>query len=123
MIAFVIAMAILSMSFGLLALASPPALMKLVSRLNSGAGLWFAAGVRVLFGVALWTSAPVSRTPAAFQAIGAITVFAGVALPFLGQARFKTLVDWFSAQPAAIIRAWSLLAFAFGAYLLWAALA
>jgi len=89
----------------------------------SPAGLWSAAGLRLVFGVALWFAAPASRTPLAFQILAAIALTAAVLLPLLGLERFKRLLAWWLAQSAALQRAWLAASAAFGAFLLWSALA
>ena len=51
---------------------------------------------------------------------GVISVAAGLMVPCLGLARIGKMVDWWSARPAFVFRAWSMVALAFGLYLVWA---
>jgi len=117
----VAAVAGLISGLGFYALVSPPGLMRLVARMNSNAGLWTAAVLRVLFGIALWTAAPASRVPLALEVLAVITVIAGLALPIIGLARLGPLIEWWSQRPAGLIRGWACLVIAFGGFLVWAA--
>jgi hypothetical protein len=88
----------------------------------SPAGLWSAASLRLIFGIALWIAAPVSKTPLAFQILAVVALVAAVLLPVLGLERFKALLAWWLGQPRALQRAWLTASTAFGAFLLWSVL-
>lgn len=103
-------------------LVAPSGLLQLVARMGTTRGLWTAAVSRVVFGALLWLAAPASRTPFAFELLGAIAIFAGVALPLVGLARFRALVGWVAAAPPGAIRLWTVFALAFGAFLAWSVL-
>ncbi len=49
-----------------------------------------------------------------------IAVAAGLITPVLGLARIGRLIDWWSAQPTIVLRAWAAFALAFGLFLAWA---
>ena len=106
-------------AWGILA---PSRILDFANRFGTSGGLWVASAIRVVFGLALWFAAPASRAPLLLQVLGAITVLAGVMLPFLGVDRFKALIDWGTKLSPNKLRAWCLLALALGGTLLWALL-
>ena len=76
----------------------------------------------MVFGLALWFAGPASRAPLLLQVLGAITLVAGVMLPFIGVDRFKALLDWWTKLSPTAMRFNSLFAVVFGAIILWALL-
>lgn len=105
---------------GVTGLVSPPRLAAFVGRWRSQMGLTFAAGIRLLLGIALLLAAPDSRAPLYLQVFGGLALVAAVALPLLGQRRFDALIDWWVAQAPATVRLWCLVALAVGASFVWA---
>ena len=100
----------------------PARLADFVTRFSSKGGLWFAAGIRLVFGLALWFAAPASRAPLLLQVLGFVALVAAVILPFVGVDRFKRLIDWWTALSPNAMRFNSLFAVAVGAVILWALL-
>jgi hypothetical protein len=119
MIAVVVAFALLMLGIGLFGAAVPARLIAFARFWQNPAALWLAAGIRVVFGLALYLVAPDTRAPGAFQTFGILVVLAGVALPFLGRERIGRLIDWWAALPEAVIRGWALLAVLFGVLILY----
>jgi hypothetical protein len=115
-----IGISVLIAALGALGVASPERLISILRRLETPGGLYTSAVVRVVLGVALVLAAPTSRAPDLIRLFGVIAVVAGLMLPILGLARIGKLVDWWSARPAFVIRAWAVIALAFGLYLVWA---
>ena len=111
---------LLTAAFGALGVASPSRLLGVVRYLQTPMGLYFAAGIRVLLGVALLFSAPTSRAPGPIYILGVFIIVIGVITPFFGLERFRRLLDWWSAQGSAFVRAWALLALVFGLSLAYA---
>ena len=111
---------LLTAAFGALGIASPSRLLALVRRLQTPIGLYFAAGIRVLFGVALLFAAPTSRAPGLIYILGVFIIIIGVITPFFGLERFRRLLDWWSAQGSAFVRGWAVLALLFGLSLAYA---
>ena len=111
-VAFTLALAIAAL--GAVGVLAPSVLLALVTAMRSPGGLWVAAVLRVVLGTALYVAAPRSRAPTIFRALGVLTVLAGVALPFLGVARFDALLGWWVAQGASVTRVWAAGAVAFG---------
>ena len=101
-------------------IASPAGLVSFTRKWQGQLGIWMGAASRIVFGVALWRSASSSRTPAAFQFLGVISLFSGIALPIIGEVRLAKLISWWSEQPSTFIRGWSVVAVALGVFLFWA---
>ena len=79
----VVVVSMLAVGIGVVGLVSPATQVAFVSRLESSAGLWASAGIRLVFGLALWLVAPASRTPVVFQGLAVLSVGAAILLPFL----------------------------------------
>ena len=101
---------------------APARLTILVNRFASPGGVWIAAAIRLVLGLALWFAAPVSRAPLLLQVLGVVAIVAAVVLPLMGVERFKAMVSWWVDLSPAAQRVWSLVAVAFGAVILWALL-
>lgn len=83
---------------GLLGFISPGMLISMVRRFAGPLGVYAAAGIRLIMGLALYLSAPVSRIPHAVRALGDITLAAGAVTPFFGPERFRAALAWWSAR-------------------------
>ncbi|NNE17081.1 MAG: hypothetical protein HKN10_01270 [Myxococcales bacterium] len=113
---------VFTLLMGVWGVIAPARLAELVARFGSKGGLWFAAGLRLVFGLALWFAAPASRAPLLLQVLGVAALIAAVVLPFMGVDRFKRLIDWWTALAPNAMRFNSLFAVAVGAAILWALL-
>jgi hypothetical protein len=111
---------LLTAAFGALGIASPSRLLGVVRYFQTPMGLYFAAGIRVLLGVALLFAAPTSRAPGLIYILGVFIIIIGVITPFFGLGRFRRLLDWWSAQGSAFVRGWAVLALLFGLSLAYA---
>ncbi len=111
---------LLAAAFGALGIASPSRLLGVVRYFQTPVGLYFAAGIRVLLGVALLFAAPTSRAPGLIYILGVFIIVIGVITPFFGLERFRRLLDWWSAQGSAFVRGWAVLALLFGLSLAYA---
>lgn len=101
--------------------AAPTRLLRTVERMmSSGLGMPVAIGVRLILGVALIVAGPASRTPRLFFFIGGLSVFAAIALPFIGRQRVERLLQWLQRWPVYAVRFWLVFGAAFGAYLIYA---
>ena len=101
---------------------APARLTVLVNRFASTSGVWIAAAIRLVLGLALWFAAPASCAPMLLQVLAVLAILAAVVLPLVGRERFKAMVAWWVDLSPALQRAWSLVAVAFGAVILWALL-
>ncbi len=113
---------VFSLLMGVWGVLAPSRLADFATRFGSKGGLWVAAAIRLVFGLALWFAAPASRAPLLLQVLGVIALVAAVVLPFMGVDRFKRLIDWWTGLSPAAMRFNSLFAIAFGAAVLWALL-
>lgn len=113
---------VFTLLMGLWGVLTPARLAEFVTRFGSKGGLWFAAGIRLVLGLALWFAAPASHAPLLLQVLGVLALVAAVVLPFMGVDRFKRLIDWWTNLSPTAMRFNSLFAVAFGAVILWALL-
>lgn len=105
---------------GALGVAAPARLLDLVRRFQTPRGLYFAAAIRVIFGVALFLAAPASRAPGVIRILGAFTAAVGLVTPAFGLARYRRLLDWWSSRGEGFVRAWAAVALVFGLLLVYA---
>lgn len=122
-VAIVVGVALFMIGIGGFGLVSPPGLALFVARWESRRGLWTAAVFRIGFGLILGGIAPATRTPLAFQILAALTVCAGLALPWLGLVRFKRILAGWRGLPPGWIRLWAVFPVGLGIFLLWSVLA
>lgn len=120
MVFLAIVLSVLIVGFGLWGMISPATLMAFLFRWQTRGGLWTGATFRLIFGLALWSAAPLSRFPTALQVVGVIFIVAGIAMPFIGLARFKSMIAWWLNKPPAFTRAWSVVTLALGVFFVWA---
>ncbi len=108
---------------GILGLVRPGNLIRLVQRSwQSQKGFYFSIGIRVVFGIVLLLVASQSRFPDAFRVLGIISLVAALAAPFLGFDRLQRFVQKWSKRSPGFIRGWSVMAAAFGVFLLYGSL-
>jgi len=107
---------------GALGVASPERLLDLVRRFQTPTGLWAAAAIRVVLGLALFLAAPASRAPETLRILGPAVVVIGLVTPLFGIERYRRLLDWWASRGAGFLRAWAAVALAFGLLLAWAVL-
>jgi len=92
-----------------------PAVLLAISRpFLTPAGLYAAAGLRVVLGTALFLAAPASRAPKTLCALGVVIVVAGLVTPLVGIDRARAIVEWWTAQGTAFLRVWAGVALVFG---------
>lgn len=120
MVFLAIALSVLIVGFGVWGIISPATLLTFLSRWQTRSGLWTGAALRLMFGLALWSAAPLSRFPTTLQVVGVIFVVAGIAMPFIGLARFKSMVAWWLNKPPSFTRIWALATLALGVFFVWA---
>ena len=110
-------------AMGLVGIVLPTALVRfLQSFWARPSGMYWAIGFRLVLGGLLIFAGPESRYPLTLQTLGVITVAAAVAVPLLGYLRLAQFVEWWARQPPWLVRTWGLVAVAFGAFLVYAAM-
>jgi len=115
-------LAVFVLLMGVWGVLAPSRITDLVIRFGSKGGLWVAAGIRLVLGLALWFAAPVSRAPLLLQVLGVIALVAAFVLPLMGVDRFKALINWWTKLSPTAMRFNCLFAVAFGGVILWALL-
>ena len=114
----VIVIGLSTMAIGLLSLASPRRLARVIRNLKTPFGIYIGAGIRILLGVSLWFAAPASRAPDVLQPLGLIFVVIGITRLIIGPKVFHKMLDWWVSRPG-LVRAWGVIAVAFGALLIY----
>jgi len=117
-IAFILSLFIAAL--GALGMVSPMRLLNIVRHFQSQAGIYAAAALRIILGVALFFAAPTSRAPEVVRILGIIILVAGLITPLFGLKCFRRLLDWWSARGPAFMRVWAGFALAFGLLLAYA---
>lgn len=107
-------------ALGALGMFSPMRLLDIVRHFQSPAGIYAAAALRIILGVALFLAAPTSRAPEVVRILGIIILVAGLITPLFGLERFRRLLDWWSVRGPAFMRVWAGFALAFGLLLAYA---
>lgn len=83
-------------------------------------GLYVAAGLRLVFGTALFLAAPTSRAPKTLCILGVVVIVAGVITQLLGVDRARAIVEWWAAQRTVLMRVWAGAALVLGLFLAYA---
>ena len=107
-------------AMGALGIASPARLLALIRRIQTPAGLYVVAALRLVLGVALLLVAPTSKAPDVLRILGILTVVAALITPVVGLARWGKLVDWWWSRGSLFLRAWAAIPLGLGLYLAWA---
>jgi hypothetical protein len=117
-IAFILSLFVAAL--GALGMVSPMRLLNIVRHFQSPAGIYAAAALRIILGMALFFAAPTSRAPEFIRILGIIILVGGLITPLFGLERFRRLLDWWSARGATFMRIWAGFALAFGLLLAYA---
>jgi len=102
---------------GVLGIVSPDRLIALVRRIQTPAGIYLAAGLRIALGLALFFAAPASRAPEFVGPLGLFVVVIGLITPLFGLERFRRFLDAWERMGSVVLRIWAALALAFGLFL------
>jgi hypothetical protein len=115
----VILFGLFTAALGLLGLVAPGRLVGFVKAWETPIGLYVAAGLRLVLGIALFLAAPASRAPDVCRILAVVIFAAGVATPFVGLERFRRLLAWWTARGSGFMRAWAGIALILGLFLVW----
>jgi hypothetical protein len=110
---------LLVVALGVVGLVVPELFLRLVSMIQSPPAIYFAAVVRVAFGIVLVLAAPMARFPIALRILGALLVLGGALTPFFGVQLAHIILGWWSQDPG-MIRAWATAALALGVFIVYA---
>ena len=98
----------------------PRSLLTIVGKaIDSGAGWVLAVGVRLVLGLALLLSAPVSVWPLLFKVVGVLTIIAAFVILFIGPKKVLSLIAWVERRSDAALRVWLVLGVAFSLFLVY----
>ena len=104
---------------GIVGLVAPGFFLQLIQLIQTPPNIYFAAVVRVAFGVVLILAAPLSRAPIALRLLGGLIVVGGLITPFLGVRLADVILGWWSQGPG-IVRAWATGAMVLGFFIVYA---
>ncbi len=105
---------------GLVILLAPEKFRNVMNRFDGQPRYLFAIIARIIIGAILLWEASNLKFPLAMQIIGGISIVAAIVLLLMGRDRMDRMIDWFMAKMTDnIMRGWSVLAFAFGAFLIY----
>ena len=108
-------------ALGILGLIRPASLIRFVSAAwQLPTGFYLAIILRLVLGVALIGAASGSRFPDTLGILGIISIVAALVASSVGFERLRAFVQWWIAQPSGFVRAWALVAAAFGVFLVYA---
>ena len=105
---------------GLVILVSPDTIKRVMRSIMDRPFMVPAAGFRIVFGILFLIAAPETHAPRYVQVLGVLFIIAGLLLLVIGRDRIIRLIELISAWPDPAMRAFSLVAFAFGASIVWA---
>jgi energy-converting hydrogenase Eha subunit E len=104
---------ILICAIGVVCIAAPSWLVDVMLR-HAARMLYYAAGFRILFGAVLVLAAPASRAPDVIYILGIVVIVAGIILLFVGQKRFREMINWLAARGPTFVRVWGVLGLLLG---------
>jgi hypothetical protein len=104
---------------GIAGLVAPEFFLRLIQLIQTPPNIYFAAVVRVAFGIVLVLAAPLSRAPIALRILGWLIAVGGLITPFLGVRLADVILGWWSQGPA-VVRAWAAGALVLGLFIVYA---
>jgi len=103
---------------GVTALFVPSSLISFSKRFLTSKGKIYAAGIRLVAGVILWFSASLSEDPELIEFFAILFIVGGLITLLIKLEVFERLLSWFFSWPQLGIRAWGMVAVAFGVWLI-----
>jgi hypothetical protein len=116
---FVLGFGIMVVAMGAWILVKPFGLKDFADLFVTPSGLWWAAALRVTFGIALLMAAATSRMPRTLRVLGVLFIMGGLAIPVLGLERLQGIAEWGASRDANELRVPALFAFAMGGFIIW----
>ncbi len=104
---------------GLVILMAPDRFRAVMNNWTGQPRFLFAVIVRVVIGAVLLAEAANLKFPLAMKIIGGISIVAAIVLLLIGKERMDRMIDWFMKMSDNAFRAWSVLAVAFGGFLIY----
>jgi hypothetical protein len=112
-------LAFIIIGFALFGVIKPRKLTAMMEHLTDGKWLWVAVVFRLLLAVALWFSAPVSRTPEVFRVIACLALLGAILLVVFPQKKLQAFVNTFARWPAYWLSLFYLLGVVLGGFFIW----
>ncbi len=106
---------------GLVILIAPEKFKSVMNNWTGQPRFLFAVIVRIVFGAILLAESANLKFPLAMKIIGGITILAAVAILLIGEKRMDRFIALWMRISDNVLRAWSILVFAFGGFLIYAA--
>ncbi len=106
---------------GFVGLLSPDVILRGVEGLKPSRRLYALSVARLTIGLVLFLGAPSTAFPGLFRVLGVLVILRGLAIPALGPARVRALIDWLQGRPPVLVRVLFVPATALGGLLVWAA--
>jgi|ERR1051326_613576 hypothetical protein len=100
-------------ALGATGFVAPDVLVGIARRFASPVGIWIAAALRVVLGVALIFAAPGARVPTTMRVVGILVVIAGLLTPVFELSWFRGFLEWWFGH----MRLWAGIAVVVGAAL------
>lgn len=91
----------------------------MMEHLTDGLWLWVAVVFRLILAVALWFSAPVSKTPEILRFIACLAVLGAILLVVFPKPRLQAFVNMLARWPAYRVSLICLLGVALGIFFYW----
>ena len=107
-------LSVLIAGLGIVSVLSPDSFSEILRQAQTPAGMYFAAGARVVFGASLLLSAAKSRTPDIRRCLCWVFLVTGLLISVFGFEFFRSVVDLFLALGDGAGRIWGVVAFALG---------
>ncbi len=107
---------------GFVGVLSPDVILRGVEGLKPSRRLYALSVARLTIGLALLLGAPSTAFPGLFRVLGILVILRGLAIPVLGPARVRALIDWLQGRSPVLLRVLFVPATALGGLLVWAAL-
>jgi uncharacterized membrane protein HdeD (DUF308 family) len=106
---------------GIVILVAPHRFRDLMTKWEGQARFLFAIIVRIVFGAIVLAVAAELKYRLVMQIIGGISIAAALVILVMGQERMDRFIGWWMRMPDHLLRAWSVAALAFGAFLIYVA--
>lgn len=106
---------------GAVVLVAPGRARGVVRALQTPRALWTVVAVRLVAGAFFVFASETCAWPMAIGTIGVLMLVAGFVGVFIGLPRIEALMDWFLRLPDVVFRPLAVIAVAFGAFIVYAA--
>ncbi len=112
-------LAVTIIGFALFGVFNPRKLTSMMEHLTEGKFLWAAVGFRLVLAVALWFSAPVSRTPEILRVFACLALLGAILLVVFPKNRLQAFVNLLAKWPAYRVSLICVLGVALGYFFFW----